>query len=82
MLKEVEYTSHRISEKGLQPTTEKLRVIVDAPQPKNVTQLKSFLKMLNYYGKFYQISQHNWPTVQLAENELTMVLECWAEKCF
>ena len=25
---------------------------MDAPQPKNVTQLKLFLGMLNYYGKF------------------------------
>ena len=52
MLQEVEYLGHKISEKGLQPTTEKVRAIVDAPQPKDVTQLKSFLGMLNYYGKF------------------------------
>ena len=36
---------------------------MDAPQAKNVTKLKSFLGMLNYYtmGSFYQTSQHNWP---------------------
>ena len=52
MLQEVEYLGHKISEKGLQLTTEKVQAIVDALQPKNVTQLKSFLGMLNYYGKF------------------------------
>ena len=52
MLPEVEYLGHKISEKGLQPTTQKIRAIVEAPQPTNVLQLKSFLGMLNYYGKF------------------------------
>ena len=42
MLQEVEYLGHTISAKGLQPTTQKVRAIVDAPQPKNVSQLKSF----------------------------------------
>jgi len=42
MLQEVEYLGHTISAKGLQPTTQKVHAIVDAPQPKNVSQLKSF----------------------------------------
>ena len=41
------------SQEGLHPTKEKVRAIVDAPAPCNVTQLKSFLRMLNYYGKFF-----------------------------
>ena len=52
VLPEVEYLGHKISEKGLQPTTQKVRAIVEASQPTNVSQLKSFLGMLNYYGKF------------------------------
>ena len=52
LLKEVEYLGHKISAKGLQPSTEKVQAIMEAPQPTNVTQLKSFLGMLNYYGKF------------------------------
>lgn len=58
MLHEVEYLGHTISAKGIQPTTQKIRAIVEAPQPTNVSQLKSFLGMLKYYGKFY-------PTYQL-----------------
>ena len=42
----------KISAKGLKPTTEKVQAIIQAPQPTNVTQLKSVLGMLNYYGKF------------------------------
>ena len=52
MLQEVEYLGHTISSKGIQPTTNKIRAIVEAPQPKNVSQLKSFFGMLNYYEKF------------------------------
>ena len=52
MLQEVEYLGHKISANGLEPTQEKVRAIAEAPPPRNVTQLKSFLGMLNYYGKF------------------------------
>ena len=52
LLQEVEYLGHKISANGLQPTTEKVQAIVQAPQPTNVNQLKSFLGMMNYYGKF------------------------------
>ena len=48
----VEYLGHRISAAGLHPSEEKVRAIVDAPVPKDVTQLRSFLGLLNYYGKF------------------------------
>ena len=37
---------------GIQPTEEKLRAIRDAPTPRDLSQLKSFLGLLNYYGKF------------------------------
>ena len=36
----------------LHPTKEKVRAIVEAPAQQNVSQLKSFLGMLNYYCKF------------------------------
>ena len=52
LLPQVEYLGHQISEKGLQPTTQKLRAIAEAPAPHNVSQLKSFLGMINYYSKF------------------------------
>ena len=42
MLQEVEYLGHKISANGLEPTQEKVRAIVEAPAPRNVTQLKSF----------------------------------------
>ena len=48
-----DYLGHTISADGLHPS----RAIVDAPAPYNVSQLRSFLGMVNYYGKFlHQLS--------------------------
>ena len=52
MLPAVEYLGHKISDKGLQPTEGKIRAIIEALAPQNVSQLKAFLGMLNYYAKF------------------------------
>jgi hypothetical protein len=52
MRDEVVYLGHLISEKGIAPTPEKVKAIEDAPQPRNVQELRSFLGMLQYYGKF------------------------------
>ena len=52
LLPQVEYLGHQISQSGLHPTKEKVRAIVEAPAPQNVSQLKSFLGMLNYCSKF------------------------------
>ena len=52
LLPQVEYLGHQISQSGLHPTKENFRAIVEAPAPQNVSQLKSFLEMLNYYSNF------------------------------
>ena len=48
----VEYLGHQIDSKGLHATPGKLQAILQAPAPKNVQELRSFLGLLNYYGKF------------------------------
>ena len=52
MLKQVDYLGHSRSAEGLKPSEEKVRAISKAPAPTNLTQLRSFLGMVNYYGKF------------------------------
>ena len=52
MLKQVDYLGHSISAEGLKPSKEKIRAISQAPAPANLAQLRSFLGMVNYYGKF------------------------------
>ena len=48
----VEYLGHIIDENGIHPTDEKVRAIKEAPRPTNVTELRAFLGIINYYGKF------------------------------
>ena len=48
----VQYLGHHISAEGVHTTKDKTRAILDAPEPKNIQELKSFLGLLNYYAKF------------------------------
>ena len=50
--KSVTYLGHRIDADGIHPTQEKLTAIEEAPAPQNVSELRSYLGMLNYYHKF------------------------------
>ena len=52
MLPTVEYLGHRISADSLQATDSKIKALKEAPTPQNVSQLKAFLGLVNYYGKF------------------------------
>ncbi len=51
-LSSVEYLGHTIDKNGLHPSPRKLKAIQEAPEPKNLTELRSFIGLLNYYNKF------------------------------
>ena len=48
----VTYLGHVIDADGLRPIVEKVDAIKVAPNPKNLTQLKSYLGLLTYYNRF------------------------------
>ena len=48
----VEYLGHCIDSDGVHTSPSKVEAISKAPAPKNVTELRSFLEMINYYSKF------------------------------
>ena len=48
----VEYLGHKITSEGLHTTTKKVDAVHLAPAPKNQRELRSFLGLLHYYGKF------------------------------
>ncbi len=50
--KSVEYLGHRIDDQGIHPTDEKVAAIREASKPRNVSDLRAFLGIVNYYGKF------------------------------
>ena len=48
----VTYLGHTIDRDGIHPTPDKVQAVQQAPTPQNITELKAFLGLLNYYGKF------------------------------
>ena len=46
------YFGNVISEKGVSPDPEKVKAIQELPAPKNVSELRQLLRMINYLGKF------------------------------
>ena len=48
----VKYLGHVMDAHGLHPMPDKVQAIQNAPQPENVSQLKSYLGLLSYYRKF------------------------------
>ena len=52
MQKSITYMGCIISAEGISPTDEKVEVIKQVPRPESSTQLRAFLGMVNYHGKF------------------------------
>ena len=48
----VEYLGYIVDKDGLHATPAKIEPIVNAPAPEAVSELRSFLGLVNYYGKF------------------------------
>ena len=54
LLHEVTYLGFRINKDGVLPLPEKVEIIKNAQVPKNVTELKTFLGLINYYHRHLQ----------------------------
>ena len=52
MVNEVVYLGQKINSQGIQPVQEKVRAITNAPAPTNVSEVRSYLGMINYYQKY------------------------------
>ena len=50
----VSYLGHKIDANGLHPLQDKVEAITEAPTPCSVQELRSYLGILTYYGKFLQ----------------------------
>ena len=48
----VVYLGYKVDAQGIHPVAEKVKAIQEAPRPKNVTELKSYLGLLMYYSRF------------------------------
>jgi hypothetical protein len=67
----VNYLGHRIDTTGLHPLQDKVQEIKEAPTPKPVQELKSYLGILTYYGKFLpNLSTTLHPLYKLLQKDL------------
>ena len=53
-LNEVDFLGHVVSKNGIFVDTKKVEVIVNWKQPKNVTEIRSFLGLVGYYRQFME----------------------------
>ena len=74
----LEYLGHRVDATGLLTTQSKVEAIKKAPQPTNVPELRSFLGLVHYYGKFM-------PNLATLLNPLNLLKDgaewVWTEEC-
>ena len=75
----ITFCGHDIDSEGLHKTTDKTAAVVDAPRPQNVTEVRSFLGLVNYYHKFL-------PNLATILHPLNQMLESnyqwdWTDRC-
>ena len=75
----ITFCGHDIDSEGLHKTTDKTAAVVNVPRPQNVTEVRSFLGLVNYYHKFL-------PNLATILHPLNQMLESnyqwyWTDRC-
>jgi hypothetical protein len=74
---EVEYLGHIISENTIKPSPNKIRVVKEFPQPKNLKKIQRFLGLTGYYRKMIQnYTEIAYPLTQLTRKDNPFI---WTE---
>ena len=75
----VSYIGCTISGDGLQPSKGKVEALKNAPRPEDVSTLCSFLRLVNFFGRFIpDCSALLHPLNQLLKKESEFV---WSDEC-
>ena len=79
MAKQVEYFGYTISQEGIHTAPAKIDAVSNAPTPKNIQELRSFLGLVTYYGKFIP----HLATISAPSNQLLKhgVKYKWSKDC-
>lgn len=79
MQDKVDYLGHTVSGSGISTMSKKVQAVQEAPVPKNVSELRSFLGLVNYYGHFVpKLSTILKPLMLLLHED---VLWNWSPEC-
>ncbi|GAV80694.1 hypothetical protein CFOL_v3_24154 [Cephalotus follicularis] len=78
-LDHVTFLGHIVSSEGLSLDPSKIESIVDWPQPRNVTEVRSFLGLAGYYTRFIKgFLKLATPLTQLTQKKSSFV---WDDSC-
>ena len=77
--KEVSFLGYRVSADGISPQADKIECIKSIPEPRNLTDVRSFLGFLGYYRRFIkQFSARAAPLNRLMEAGQSF---SWTDEC-
>lgn len=79
----LEFLGHRITRDGIAPSTSKMTALLNAPPPQDITQLRSFIGGVNYYGKFVpNLQSMLHPLYKLLQKGVKFDWSVECDKCF
>jgi hypothetical protein len=61
--KSITFLGHVVSKEGTKPDPGKIEVVLHFPQPKTVTNVRSFLSLTGYYQNYVRVSQPHFGQV-------------------
>ena len=83
LMSKIEYLGHVIDEHELHTTEDKIKAIKEAPRPKNVSELRAFIGIINYYGKCLpNLSSKLAPLYKLLQNHTKWMWSDSQEQAF
>lgn len=79
----VKYLGYIFDKQGVKPDPEKIRAIIDAPSPVNVSQVQSFIGLCNFYNRFIKnFSEVFAPLYSLLKKNAKFQWSAEQEQCF
>jgi hypothetical protein len=79
----LKYLGHVVSDKGIEADPDKVKAIVEMPEPKDVGELRTFLGMCSYYRKFIDhFSDRSHPLFKLTHLNETYKWEAYERSVF
>lgn len=78
---ELTFLGHRINEKGITPTDDKVQAIRDFPTPSNKKQVIRFIGMVNYYHRFLPHISELLIPLYAAGDQNRKVKFFWSAEC-
>ena len=81
--KEVHYLGYIFNQTGVHANPEKIRAILEAPKPTNLTQVQSFIGICNFYSRFIKnFSSIFAPLYNLMKKNVKFIWNDSHDKCF